>query len=301
MFKAIAVSILLFVLTGCASVSQQYASFDDYVANKKNVDVVIDSVFLSHLKGPYLGFNQERNELILAQIKEAVRKSLVANGFEATFRHLNHGLSFLPDEKYQYVFSRDWQSIGRALVLPLQGEGDSGWAQKSTNIYLTDLLQRAEQESALRKKDRVRRDVDLSETNTDADSILPLLKTLPSGMMLYVQVRGELRPLSSKVARNAAALVISGVLTGGTLFATSINDSYTVNLAAVDTNSGQVVWHDRRVRQGFKGVGREIEIAFTHYPLIDGRYLTGSERDERTRERRRSSAKVARAAKSSAR
>ena len=69
--SAIFTLVSLFALSGCSTIaSQQYAAFDQFVAGKKNVNVIIDSLILSDIPGSDLGFNPEKNsaQRIYAQL-----------------------------------------------------------------------------------------------------------------------------------------------------------------------------------------------------------------------------------------
>ena len=287
MARNLIIFIIFSILSGCASVRDKYPDFDESIAGKKQVEVVVDGVFLSHLKGKTLGFNVEKNKEILRLISKATEESFKLNGFDPTIRYAGHGLTHEKKPDIEYVVSEGWKPTENKLNFPLDTKAESPWASKETEEYLRDLLSLARAESALRTKDKsLRTKTFNAKGDSNYHEIPPIIKNLPSDFLVYVKAERTIRSLSEKVGRNLLTAAVSGALTGGSLILTTNGDFYTLDVFALEIETGDILWHQQQKREGFKNVTQSIKEVFASYPLVEGRYLKIRERKNRRLDRR---------------
>lgn len=284
MERIITLLLTVIILNGCASARSKYSDFDEFIAGKKNVDVVFDSIIFSDLEGSDLGFNVEKNNIALDLLSNAVEESLIELGYVPNVVYSGHGVFFEPEEEIKYSYSQNWQSIDQKYLSVTTQSNVSAWESAEMREYLQAIVQKAEEVDKLRSKNKSARNHSSDDSlvfSDNQDKVPDPITTLSADLLLYVQVDGMIKSLSKRIGQGLLTGAVSGVLTGGTFIVAAGSDWHALKIVAVDLSTNRIVWYHNRTTEGFKTIATSAITSFGYYPLIEGKYMQRGEKEAR--------------------
>lgn len=298
LIKVVLILLISSLIGGCASVESRFPDFDEYVAGRERIDVIIDSVIFSDLPGSDLGFNRERNRVALELLSESVKKALTELGYKPNFVYTGHGIYFEPEEGIEYFYSEKWQRGTDNYVALTARSSNNAWESLQMKEFFGDIIQRGEQlfknrkmgfegEDQIRDEGETKSKKEGMKLQTEKNDVPEIVENLPSGVLLYVNVDGLLAKLSKRIGSGLLWGTTSAVATGGFLVTTGPPlNCHILRMAVLDIKTNEVVWFQGRAASGLeKTISKNSDRAFDFYPTVKGRYLKRDERETRRKQR----------------
>lgn len=267
-------------LVSCASKPEPPAAMERYPdfyksgVGEASVDVIIDSIVLSDLKGSALGYNKYKNTEIQEIAYDEVVGQLKHRRFEVNLLNESNGLYFETENDIQYVYSEEFKSLGVTYGGPDFSDINNPWNSEAAIGFIQNL----------KRKARTKNKELLESANTEdfisnlyrVDYVPDFVINSPADRLVFVCVYSkDVSASKSLVAILANSVLNFGLGLESVDFLKRTNSSYlTVEIIVLNKKQKTIEWYDGYGSRGgdYRAMSDLIRHSFIHYPHYIGGY-----------------------------
>lgn len=245
MIKNLFVIFTTLAIVSCAATQEKrFPLVYEDTQKAQKLDVVIDTIVYSDIEGGDVGFNKEKNALVLQTVEESVKSNFASKGYEVNFVRLGNGLIHTPieNEKSKFVVSVDGKSTGEDWPGPsTDGENDP-WVTDEAREYLRKLISHAQYASAIKSTTKTK--IKIRAENAFKQQSKPAhLLDLPTGVLGVVHVRVSEVGMDKTVGSALLTGILSAALTGGMyVYSSAPVTGLQYDLVIFDFETDKVLW-----------------------------------------------------------
>lgn len=273
---------ILFIVTlwGCANTPKsRFAKLYDEYDHTQNIDLVIDVLVRSDIKGGEVGVDPEKQKQLLNIIEGELKSAFESRQMTLTKRYSGFGLMYKPVESAPHVFATGKESTGENFNAPVGEPFDSAWRSPESVAFLEKAMAYAPHASykkeevkkaapATKGKKKVRRRATGTIPPALTKENFPVhLNGSTSRYVLFAQANltevGAFKTAGSAVA----TALLSAALTGGMyIYSSAPVTGCEIHLVMIDTRDHKIVWHNTLRGRGLKQANQTVKAAISPFP-----------------------------------
>jgi hypothetical protein len=140
-------------------------------------------------------------------------------------------------------------------------------------VFYKNLLWRASRIGTVNAKDPV-------FTQFEQQDIPACIKGLPTELLAVVKVSSYEVGMGKSIGMALTTGFLTAILTGGMVVSTFPSSKTTVEMAMMNSKTGEIIWHNTQVGNGFAGIKPTISKQLSPLPTTEGVLLASSNFDE---------------------
>ncbi|MFT7558963.1 MAG: hypothetical protein ACI93R_000866 [Flavobacteriales bacterium] len=270
MNRYILVLLLGVFISGCAVTPKtRFSEFYKEGADKKHIDLIIDTFIVSDIKGSDIGVNKTKNQEASELVRKGVIELLEERGYTVNLAYIGNGISYERSDKQQYVYSEEWESIGEEYKGPVAKSASDPWVTDESQIFLKRLIKRGKAANV---------------TVADKRRLVPRIKpeeipefvnNLPSRHLMLVSLSAGEVGSGKSIGTGILTGVLSAALTGGMyVYSSTTVSGSTIDITLFDKETSRISWNNGLL-QGpkYKVAHKRLVGLFKYFPTVNGEIL----------------------------